>query len=99
MKYTLFCVPGRMCSPSTHYVILGKWLPYDPSIVILVHGIMSYTEVERVKRDSLIPVFSSPSNAWIGLYASYRSRRHPDCLLIGLLHRIKGNLYGGMIHE
>lgn len=99
MRYTLFCVPGRMCSPSMHYVLLGEWLLYNPDIVILVHGTLTKQEYERVNKDSLIPVFSSPSNAWIGLYASYSSRRHPDCMLVGILQRIKGNLFGGMIHE
>lgn len=98
MRYTLFCSPGKGLKSSTHYVLLGEWLPYQANIVILVHGVLTKNEYANILRNNDIPVFQSMSNAWIGLYESYRSRRHPECTRVGSLSPISGRLFGGLLN-
>lgn len=98
MRYTLFCSPGSGLKSSTHYVYLGEWLPYRSDIVILVHGTLTKNELAHILRNMGIPVFQSMSNAWIGLYESYRSRRYPDVTCVGVLYPITDRLFGGMLN-
>ena len=99
-KFTLCCNKGRLFKPSTHFLILDRWLvpPENTSILILAHGIMSEQEYNTINQSVTVPIYQSVTGAWIGIYASHRSKKFVDVQLVGELKRFSRVMFGGVIN-
>ena len=96
-KFTLYCVPGRLFCPGTHYLILDEWL-VDSSYLILAHGIISENEYRHMLTQITIPIYQGVSYSWVGLYPAHQSKKIVDTQYAGDLVRISEKKWSGRIN-
>lgn len=106
MKYTLFCVRGKLLIPDRHFVIIGAWLPYDKRYIILQHGTLDESAISFFLEHKRIPVFLDHRYHTLSIENSYNQtyqQRKPVEELqqfIGYLYMKKKRLFeGGLFYE
>ena len=96
-RYTLYCVPGRLFCPGTHYLSIGDWVT-PAGYLILSHGIMTEEEHEKITIGKAVCIYQNIGCSWIGIYPTHASKKDKDTVCVGVLHHIRDNIYGGGIH-
>ena len=99
-KYTLCCNRGHLFSSARHFLMLDRWLapPYNTSVLILSHGIMSEQEYRYFLSKQAIPIFQCVSYSWIGLYPMHESKKVKDIQFAGYLYRDSIKEWSGYIN-
>ena len=105
IKYTLYCVNGRLFRPSLHFLVFGKWIPYnDPRITILCHGTLTDEECRQFKSQTYINIYQNNKDKIMSLWCDYNCnylKRKKDIRDIityaGSLKRLNEDLYVGEV--
>lgn len=101
MKFTYYCLPGRMMVSSWHFVYLGGWI-HPPGCIVLQHGVFSYIEYKQILTDGFIRVYEKEHAKYTYFY-QYTERkdmqeyRLEKARQVGRLYQKNDNIYIGQL--
>jgi len=102
LKYTLFCRKGNSFIPDKHYLFIGRWLGFNPNIVLLQHGVFSLEKLQILRRFDKIALFYDSRYHSLTVEARYnetyykRKAKEEDLQqFVGYLYKKTDNLYEG----
>ena len=101
MKYTYFCVPGKLLRPGLHYIFIGEWIR-PAGCLILQHGNFTYQEVLQIERQGFVRIFEDDTEnrtfpEEYHIRADVRKYRANNHFVAGVLRRKEYNLFVGHI--
>lgn len=101
MKFTYYCVPGRMLSPRAHYIFIGEWIRPE-GYIVLQHGNMSYLEYKHITEQGFIRIYENRASDYTyieTLVSRSDMRKYQDLhrQTVGILIRKSYNLYMGRV--
>ena len=105
VKYTLLARKGYLLRSGLHYLVLGTWVGYDDSWVILEHGQLTPTEYRQICSQKYVNVYQHTNLHIVSITVPYdqkyfnRQSDHSKLLqYIGCLKRSGDHIYTGRLN-